>query len=271
MLEDFALVPGPAAEAEGRLRRSGPQAVQPPQQRADAQSQEVGEVILVLKRTLDDAIRVAGGMLVDPQELAVSKQQLGQSQNGHSDGSQGQPSHQTLDVMHVSDALHQDQEQHHMREKGDQAAACGLGGQRQFVPDAQLRFRSGLRRPQRQQAGDLRRQRTQHARWQRRQLQDDQQHARQQNPLQTGPAPARVGLQALPSQPADGRTADQRDVDQAADIAASAHEQRRDENHAQQTGVDKPQQDSARSLPSRLGRVGLLATLVLALERRSLP
>ena len=197
-------------------------------------------MVLILEGTFDNPIRVARRVFVNPEELAVAKQHLSQAQHGHADGGQGQPAHQAFDVVHIPNPLHQDQEQQRMGDERDQAAARRLRRQCQLVPDTQLCLRIGLRRPQRQQTLDLRRQDAQHARRQRRQLQHHQQYARHQDPFQAGPAPAGVRQQALPHQPADGREADQRDVDQAADIAPPAHEQRRDENHAHQAGVNEP-------------------------------
>ncbi len=192
VLGHLAAVQRTAAGPEGGLRRSGPQAVQPPQQRADAQGEKVSEVILVLKRTLDNPIGVARRMLVDPQELAVAKQHLGQAQHGHSNGRQRQPTHQPFDVAFIPDPLDQHQEQQHMSDQRDQAAARRLRRQGQLTPHAQLRFRGGWRRPQRQEGADSRRQRAQHGRRQRRQLQHDQQHAGQEDALQTRPTPAGV-------------------------------------------------------------------------------
>ncbi len=76
-------------EADGRIGPARPSArpphgvLQPPDQRPDAQSQAVGEVVAIGEASRGPVARVGEGVLVEPEELPVGGQALHDAERGH--------------------------------------------------------------------------------------------------------------------------------------------------------------------------------------------
>ena len=120
---------------------------EPPQQRPDSQGQQMGKMVLVLKRSFHDTFRVARDVLEDPQELAVANEKLSQAQDCHEARCHGDQAEQAFDVLPRLEPLKDDEEQSGISDIGGETALRCKGMQRHLVPCAELKRRVCVWRP----------------------------------------------------------------------------------------------------------------------------
>ena len=138
---------GPAPAAHGVL--------EPPDQRTNPQSQELGEMIAIAETPFGALASSREGVFVEPEELAVAGQELHNAERRHDQGRERTPTQQSLDVLDAPDALDGDKEQEREVEEEHQPAARFGGRERQIGPVSKPAGSSSVGVPQRQEPGGV--------------------------------------------------------------------------------------------------------------------
>ena len=216
-------------------------ALNPPDQRPDAERQQVGEMVMVDETSLNAVQSVAIRMLVDPHKLAVAGDKLQDAEGGHDRGQAGDPFDHAFHVAQSTHPLHGNHEQHPVGQINGQSASGRLRRERNLRPHALGGAGFGGGGPQRENLGHPGREHPQQRLAQRNQLQQHEHRTEQQQRLGPGPNPAALGSHQPVRHPGRGGHGPQQHQQQVSPRMPAAHDKGQREHGAGQGAVDDPQ------------------------------
>ncbi len=222
-----------------------------PDERPQSQGHQVGEVVLIDVGPHHGVVGVAERVLVDPDELAVARQILHDSEHGLHRHRHADPTQQPLDVPHAPQPLHGHQKQHPVGQEQRQAGPRRGRRHRHPVPGAQAADNIAIARPEREQLMGVGRKDAEQRLGQRAQLNHHQRDRRQQKPF--GPRaidPHGASLEGSLAQPGHADHDRQRDQHQLAQRMTAPHEPGTGQRHGDQSGVDDAPATGSRPPPA---------------------
>src|SRR5262249_30775228 len=87
----------------------------PPQQRTNSKGHKLSKMILIVEWPANFTPRIAEGMSINPQELAIAGEKLCQSHAGYDDCRDSDTLQQPMNVTNCLNPVHYQEEQHDIR------------------------------------------------------------------------------------------------------------------------------------------------------------